>query len=611
MPWRCESCEVEVRDDASCPGCGGSKSAWTVVVDQTRALVVSRRARLVCLRGDAVEPSPQGGPDPAAATLSPAEVAPVVPAEWARGVLAAGEVPGNAHLLTVRIAPRKPEDTTITLAVDFAAQGLVEFPATGAPSGAPDEREARFLLVHGPGAADLPVVSDLQVIDLSEEEGGFAPAVEVSGAGRGPVELPTEPVEPPPRVRLVQLLDLEDVCFHHGSAVLLPAGPEEEQADEGQGAIAGLLALRTVLRYLERFGDKRLLIAGHTDSSGSDAFNAALSLDRARGVRAVLLGEREAWVELSVARHEVEDWQAILAWLARARGWDTDPGGVDGVAGPLSAGALDRFRAAYRAEHGPLSAKGDAPTPADWGAFFACYEHELARLLERPTAELAPLRAGVRWVEPGVVGCGERWPIEAVGVDGYRSATNRRVELLVFDPVEAPTLDCHAGGGCDAAQCPLYGGDRYRVERLPLDVDDYVPPDALALFVELPDDAALPTDLRLRLAPQGREPQELGWSDGLVEEGRRTFRFLGLAARTPCSLLARRGEQEWVLWDEQLLDDPGRPLAWRTSLAQLAQPGGGGEPDELVPGEALPNDPRADAARRGARDPFRTGGTPA
>jgi len=38
------------------------------------------------------------------------------------------------------------------------------------------------------------------------------------------------------------------------------------------------------------------------------------------------------------------------------------------------------------------------------------------------------------------IGCGEDYPIDEKYRDGYRSQTNRRVELLFFEPAEAAKL---------------------------------------------------------------------------------------------------------------------------------------------------------------------------
>src|SRR5690606_10020247 len=93
-----------------------------------------------------------------------------------------------------------------------------------------------------------------------------------------------------------------------------------------------------------------------------------------------------------------------------------------------------------------------------------CYDEELTQKVGRPAQKA---REPLQVVNAGAVGCGERWPVESAGIDGLACAANRRVELLFFDPGEAPRLACHAGGGCDAAACDLYGQQRYRAVPLP------------------------------------------------------------------------------------------------------------------------------------------------
>lgn len=395
-----------------------------------------------------------------------------------------------------------------------------------------------------------------------------------------------EEVTAPAGPRLVHVLELQSVSFHTDSAVLLPEGVDESNASSEQATdeepVTGLLAVRTALKFAGQYPAKRLLIAGHTDTTGGDAHNLELSRRRAENVQAYLRGDRDAWAASCAARHRVADWQQLLVWVARTRSWDCDAGTVDDKSGPASQGALRRFREAYAAEKGPLPGKGTSPTLEDWKAFYDLYDDDLARRLECAVADLPARREVVKPLDPAAVGCGEAWPIEKVGVDGHPSTANRRVELLFFDETEAPSLACHAGATCTPAACPLYApGGGYRAERIPVEVDDYVPVDGAALEVGFPDDlgARLPEGLVLRLLAGERPPVEVPWPEGKLAGAERRFAFEGLPAGVPFDLIAVAGGDELALWEQQVVD--GRtPVTWSHVLDELAR--AEAPPDEAV-----------------------------
>lgn len=72
------------------------------------------------------------------------------------------------------------------------------------------------------------------------------------------------------------VMTLGDVLFETGKADLMP------------GAIN---MINRLAQFMKQYPDKKLQIEGHTDSTGSAAFNLRLSEDRANAVRNVLLAE--------------------------------------------------------------------------------------------------------------------------------------------------------------------------------------------------------------------------------------------------------------------------------------------------------------------------------
>jgi hypothetical protein len=281
----------------------------------------------------------------------------------------------------------------------------------------------------------------------------------------------------------LHVIELEDLHFHLDSAVLLPderVGGAPEAAP-GEPTWAGLAALATCLRHARREPGQRLLIAGHTDTSGPADYNLPLSRLRAKAVHALLAGHRDDWIAVCTERSKVQDYQQILRWVSAALGWPCDPGPADGVHGPNTTTGVRNFQDHY-SHRWDDDDKGSATIPVTgamsretWGAIYDVYSDALEQILEIDSAaELASYRGAIRWLAEGTprVGCGESWPIAAPERSNYRSATNRRVELLFFEADHEPALPlaCHpAETQCDPAQCEIY----WRYERLPIPVEPF------------------------------------------------------------------------------------------------------------------------------------------
>src|SRR5262245_31525717 len=96
------------------------------------------------------------------------------------------------------------------------------------------------------------------------------------------------------------VLELEDLHFHHDSAVLLPDFDTESKDPTlpAEPRITALAILAECYRELKRNPKRTMLIAGHADTSGDAGYNVKLSQLRANNVRAALKGERAKWVEI-------------------------------------------------------------------------------------------------------------------------------------------------------------------------------------------------------------------------------------------------------------------------------------------------------------------------
>jgi hypothetical protein len=151
---------------------------------------------------------------------------------------------------------------------------------------------------------------------------------------------------------------------------------------------------------------------------------------------------------LAAARHKGSDVNQILSWLTRAFDdlvFDCAPKAINDTVSDVT---VRKFQNEYNRNKSALGAT--APDlipdgsfgPLAWGAVFDCYEFALQQELGETAAGLAALRAKLQFTddERKALGFGERFPIEELGVDEFRSETNRRVEILLFESGEEPDL---------------------------------------------------------------------------------------------------------------------------------------------------------------------------
>ena len=287
----------------------------------------------------------------------------------------------------------------------------------------------------------------------------------------------------------VLVLELDDVLFHLNSAVLMPERPRGQSASHGSGSpaqdqdkVSGVKALALALKQFQIDPQRRLLLAGHTDTSGDARSNFELSDQRARNVLFLLEGKRDGWAEISAMRHQIENYQQIMTCAFEQRGWACDPRGISNAWNPDTDRATEGFIKAYNAwlaspphpadrlplpdgPGGPLArirADSNHKWPREmWLAVFDLYEDDLAKALGVDPGKLnSQHRAGLKFVDSNrkYLACGESYPIEAADKPNYRSQTNRRVELYFFDEGELPSLSCPPPGteAHKAPDCPMW-----------------------------------------------------------------------------------------------------------------------------------------------------------
>ena len=310
----------------------------------------------------------------------------------------------------------------------------------------------------------------------------------------------------------VYILEMEDVLFHHNSAVMMPESPAGKSSADGseddawdtddttikkdQENITGVKALALLFKQFEMDPDKRLLITAHTDTSGTAKYNFELSELRALNVLYLLIEERqetpavkEKWSEVCYEKHKIEDYQQILTYVYTSRKWPCNPVKINNQWNEDTRRATDSFINYYNAEYADKHGTERLPDglmmqiindpkkrwPLElWGAVYDLYSEDLAGVLDISLSQLKTLRLDLNdgkfvSAEKKYVACGESFPIDDSHKNNYRSQSNRRVEILLFDKDETPELNCpdEVDKVHKEKECPLWHGYHF----VPLYID--------------------------------------------------------------------------------------------------------------------------------------------
>ncbi|MBN2192129.1 MAG: OmpA family protein, partial [Polyangiaceae bacterium] len=311
---------------------------------------------------------------------------------------------------------------------------------------------------------------------------------------------------PEPQCKVTYVLDVEDVHFNHDHFILMPNDTlEDEDNLQAERGLTGLHVLAAAIRHAEAHPKREMLVVGHTDSTGSTSYNLPLSEERAKSVFFVLGGAvyKEDWVMSSNRDPEerFDDNRRILKWANERFAYDCDPGNTTGPVTNQYYQAVRNFQDRYNGDVYLLAETGNpfAPLYAEkipphergwvgaktWGAFFDCYQRELMRLTEKDMySKLQEAQQAISLVKPRpVYGCGEYHPRDPArrqakreagypDEQGERTPDDRRVEVLFFDPGEAPPFPCHPTTdpqSCFPHVCFLYDNAFYVHRRLPAD----------------------------------------------------------------------------------------------------------------------------------------------
>ena len=211
-------------------------------------------------------------------------------------------------------------------------------------------------------------------------------------------------------------IEVPDIHFNHNSAI---------PCIDDKGYL--LSALVTAIDYGQKEPDKRLVLFGHTDTSGENAYNFDLSELRAKAVKAILTQDKTTWIEIVNNKSQVLDYQTILKNLTFRHGWQCDPGELDNKNGVKTQAAVKAFQTRTNQIYNLALVVDGVMGPKSWEAILTVMGNLLKEQLG--LTALPKLNYGYSG-NGGVYGCGESFPLEAVNKNDYKSQKNRRVELV-------------------------------------------------------------------------------------------------------------------------------------------------------------------------------------
>lgn len=184
------------------------------------------------------------------------------------------------------------------------------------------------------------------------------------------------------------------------------------------------LAIKSLVKTYDAHPQSEVLIVGHTDTSGQEAYNETLSLERAEAVAAYLTDKVSEWETFfGEGKPNEKRWGLLEVQHMLTRLPEGKPAHYAGTPNGANDAKHQTAVKAYQTEKG-LKVDGIAG-PNTRKALITDY-----MALDGTTL---PKEASLT-----VHGCGENFPVQETG-DSVRSPENRRVEIFFFDgPVTPP-----------------------------------------------------------------------------------------------------------------------------------------------------------------------------
>lgn len=293
------------------------------------------------------------------------------------------------------------------------------------------------------------------------------------------------------------------VHFNNDRHVFMPEGPSPDPpgSETPGGGLDGLQVIANALDHSRKHPLRQMLVTGHSDSTAIISYNLPLSARRADSTFSVLQGYdlKDLWVQLALRDGgHADDWRRILRWVDKTFQFNCEASDPNKPDFAKDQKAITNFQKNYNNEVDKLAGNNTfAPGWAQkipgsqlgfvglstWQAFFDCYQRDLVRQLGLSTqAELTSVQQKVSLVKIPTQGCSEfhsrdlteRAARRAAGYPekvGPQEPRDRRVEILFFDPGEAPPFECHPTtdvNRCEPSKCLLYANQQFPQRPLPV-----------------------------------------------------------------------------------------------------------------------------------------------
>ena len=111
-----------------------------------------------------------------------------------------------------------------------------------------------------------------------------------------------------------------------------------------------ICAMASAVKFALDRADLRLVVYGHTDTTGTADSNLQLSIRRARAMKALLAKDPQEWASLTENALPIEV-QTTFKSIAACSQWNCDPGSLDGVLGAKTASAIEAFQMKFNRQY--------------------------------------------------------------------------------------------------------------------------------------------------------------------------------------------------------------------------------------------------------------------